>query len=43
MELAKTKVQFYEKLENAFPSPACKANSVQHIACEGNSWDITTE
>lgn len=37
MELTKTKVQFYEKLENAFPSPVCKANSVQDIACEENS------
>lgn len=43
MELAKTKVQICEKLEDAFPSPACKANSVQDIACEDNSWDITTE
>ena len=34
VELAKTKVQFYEELEDASPSPVSRANSMQDITCE---------
>ena len=34
VELAETKVQFYEELEDALPSPVSRANSMQDIMCE---------
>ena len=34
VKLAKTKVQFYEELEDASPSPVSRANSMQDITCE---------
>ena len=34
VELAKTKVQFYEELEDAIPSPVSRTNSMQDITCE---------
>ena len=43
MELAKTKVQFYEELEDAFPSPISRTNSVQDITREDKPKDIGTE
>ena len=43
LELAKTKVQFYEELEDAVPSPISRANSVLEIACEEKPKDVKTE
>ena len=43
VELAKTKVQFYEELEDAFPSPISRASSVQDITCEDKPKDVETE
>ena len=43
VELAKTKVQFYEELEDAFPSPISRTNSVQDITCEDKPKDVETE
>ena len=43
MELAKTKVQFYEELKDAFPSPISRPNSVQGIMCEDKPKDVETE
>ena len=43
VELAKTKVQFYEELEDAFPSPIHRTNSVQDITCEDKPKDVETE
>ena len=43
VELAKTKVQFYEELEDAVPSPISRANSVLDIACEEKPKDVKTE
>ena len=43
VELAKTKVQFYEELEDPFPSPISRTNSVQDITCEDKPKDVETE
>ena len=43
VELAKTKVQFYEELEDAFTSPISRTNSVQDITCEDKPKDVETE
>ena len=43
VELAKTKVQFCEELEDDFPSPISRTNSVQDITCEGKPKDVETE
>ena len=43
MELAKTKVQFYEKLEDALPSPVSRTNSMQDITCEDKPKDSEIE
>ena len=39
MELTKTKVQ----LEDDFPCPISRTNSVQDITCEGKPKDVETE
>ena len=43
VELAKTKVQVYQELEDPFPSPISRTNSVQHITCEDKPKDVETE
>ena len=43
VELAKTKVQFYEELEDDFTSPISRTNSVQDITCEDKPKDVETE
>ena len=43
VELAKTKAQFYEELEDAFPSPISRTSSVQDITREGKPRDVETE
>ena len=43
VELAKTKFQFYEELEDAFPSPISRTNGVQDIMCEDKPKDVETE
>ena len=43
VELTKTKVQFREELEDDFPSPISRTNSVQDITCEGIPKDVETE
>ena len=42
VELAKTKAQFYEELEDAFQSPVSRTNSVQDITCEDKPKDVET-
>ncbi|KAK2561822.1 hypothetical protein P5673_015209 [Acropora cervicornis] len=43
VELAKSKVQFYEEFEDAFQSPISRTNSVQDITCEDKPKDVETE
>ena len=43
VKLTKTKVQFYEELEEAFPSPISRTNSVQDIMYEEKPKDVETE
>ena len=43
VELAKTKVQFYEDFEDAFQSPISRTNSVQDITCEDKPKDVENE
>ena len=43
VELAKTKVQFYEELEDALPSPVSRTNSMQDITCEDKPKDNEIE
>ena len=42
-ELAKTKVQFYEELEDALPSPVSRTNSMQDITCQDKPKDNEIE
>ena len=43
VELAKSKVQFYEELEDAFPGPISRTNGVQDITWEDKPKDVETE
>ena len=43
VEAAKTKVQFYEELEDASPSPISRTSSIQDITCEDEPKDVETE
>ena len=43
IHVAKTKVQFYEELEDAFPSPISRTSSIQDITCEDEPKDVETE